>query len=104
ARRSRRLRPLARRGERHAGLLGEPAGAGVGIAEPGVDVGAEPRDLLRQLRAPSWGLPVPEWHRWRRAVRVLDADASRLDAPDTPGGVAEQKDVPGEALDGEVLV
>ena len=39
-----------------------------------------------------------------RAARVLHPHHARLDAPDAPGGVAEQEDVAGHALDGEVLV
>ena len=35
---------------------------------------------------------------------VLDADDAPFDAQDAIGGVAELEDVPGQALDGEVLV
>src|SRR5688500_20177657 len=31
-------------------------------------------------------------------------DTARLDAADAPGAVAKQKDVPGEALDGEIFI
>ena len=47
---------------------------------------------------------VPERNRRRRAVRVLDAHDARLDAPDPPRRRAEQEDVAGHALDGEVFV
>jgi hypothetical protein len=37
-------------------------------------------------------------------LRILNTDATRLDAADAPGAVAEQKNVSGEALDGEILI
>ena len=47
---------------------------------------------------------APERNRRRGAVRVLDAHAPGLDAPDAPRRRAEQEHVAGQALDREILV
>ena len=65
---------------------------------------AQPRHRRRQLARPPRRLADPERDAGRRALRVLDAHAARLDAPDAPRAVAEQEDVAAHALDGEVLV
>jgi hypothetical protein len=46
----------------------------------------------------------PERNARRLALGILDAHAARFDAQDAIRGVAELKDVAGQALDGEVLV
>ena len=68
------------------------------------DVVAQPRHRVRQLVGARRRLAQPERNRRRLAVRILDAHAARLDAPDPVRRVAELEDVAGEALDGEVLV
>jgi len=85
-------------------LGGEPGGRRVPVVEPRLEVGPEPGDLGGERRAPSRGLAEPERDARRRAARVLHPHHARLDAPDAPGGVAEQEDVAGHALDREVLV
>jgi len=46
----------------------------------------------------------PEGDTGGLAVGIFDAKSSGIDAQDTPGSVAELKDVAGEAFDGEVFV
>ncbi len=51
------------------------------------------------------GFALPEGQAGRRAVGVFDQDAAGgFDALDAPAGVAEQDDVAGAGVDGEVLV
>ncbi len=104
ARRGEVVDRLARPGLRQGAFGGEPPDGGVAIAEPRLEVGAKPRDLRREGRAPPRRLAEPEGDARGRAARVLDPDHARLDAPDAPGGVAEQEDVAGHALHREVLV
>ena len=65
---------------------------------------AQPRHRVRQLVGARRRFAEPERNRRRLALRILDAHAARLDAPDPVRGVAELEHVAGEALDGEVLV
>src|SRR5438094_223525 len=59
---------------------------------------------MRKLVAAARRFAEPEGNRRRLAMRILDADAARLDAQDAIRGVAQLEDVAGEALDGKVLV
>ena len=68
------------------------------------DVVAQPRHRVRQLVGAAGRLAQPERNGRRLAVRILDAHAAGLDAPDPVRRVAELEDVAGEALDREVLV
>ena len=68
------------------------------------DLRAQARHAERQLVAAARRFAEPERDARRRALRVLDAHAARLDAQDAVAGVAELEDVAGQALDREVLV
>src|SRR6266436_523638 len=74
------------------------------IGQPPIDVVAQRSDRGRKLGGARRRLPRPERDGRRRPRRRLDADPAALDAPDPPGGVAEEEDVARHALDGEVLV
>ena len=89
---------------RHPALLDQPRRRGRGLGQHRLDLLAQARDFFRQLGGPSRRLAIPERHRGRRAVRVLDPHPSRLDAPDAPALVAEQKRIARHALDGPVFV
>src|SRR5262249_19666963 len=65
---------------------------------------AQPRYRLRQLRAPPWRLAEPERDGRRLAMRVLDPHGAALDPDDAVGVVAGLENIPGEALDREILV
>ena len=68
------------------------------------DLVAQARDRERQLVAAAGRFAEPERNARRRAVRVLDANPTGLDAQDAVARVAELEDVAGDALDREVLV
>ena len=78
----------------------------------GRDVGRAGGDLLAQFAdavgedgGALRGFAEPEGQAGRRAVGVFDEDAAGgFDALDAPAGVAEQDDVAGAGVDGEVLV
>src|SRR5205823_2967767 len=65
---------------------------------------AQPRYGLRQLIGAPRRFAEPEWNGGRLSMRVFDADATRLDALNAVGGIAELKDVAGHTLDREILV
>jgi len=67
---------------------------------------AEGADVGGEFEGTSGGLATPEGNRGRLAVSVFDEDASGFGfyAADAPTGVAEEHDVAGVGLDGEVLV
>ena len=94
-------------GRGQGGLVAEPAGdgfAGHAAGEAVFDVGAETADGGGELGGAGGGFAKPERHGGVGAGGVLDADAAGLDAADAPGGVAEQEDVAGAAVDGEVFI
>ena len=64
----------------------------------------QPRQRSRKLDRPPRRLAEPEGHGGRQALGVLHADLALLHAQDAPGVVPQLHDVPGRALDGEVLV
>ena len=67
---------------------------------------AESADVGGEFEGAAGGLATPEGNRGRLAVSVFDEDASGFgfDAANAPTGVAEEHDVAGVGLDGEVLV
>ncbi len=65
---------------------------------------AQSRDRERKLVAAARRLAEPERNRRRRALRILDAHASALDAQDAIRHVAELENITGDAFDREVLV
>ncbi len=80
------------------GLGGDGWGAGGDLLAEVADAGGEDGGALR-------GFALPEGDGGRGAVGVFDEDlAGGLDALDAPGGVAEEDDVAGGGVDGEVLV
>ena len=98
---------LARRVVVEADRRDQPATRRLGAVR--VELRARPRSRRRetaerQLVAAPRRLAEPERDARRRAVRVLDAHAARLDAQDAVAGVAELEHVAGDALDREVLV
>ncbi len=87
------------RGRLVAGVLGS------GVRSETVDLGAKAGDVMRQFGRAGRRLAAPERNRRRRAVGVLHEHAPRSrHTADPPGRVAEEHDVTGHALDGEVLV
>ena len=79
--------------------------AGCDAAGAGVDFCAEVADAVGEHGGALRGFAFPEGDAGRRAVRVFDEHfALRVDALDAPACVAEQDDVAGGAVDGEVLV
>ena len=68
------------------------------------DLLAQFRDLFGKLARAAGGLAAPEGDVGRGAVGIFDAHAAGLHAADAPGGGAEQEDVAGQALHGEILV
>ena len=82
---------------------GDVAGGDVGGA--GGDLFAEFADAVGEDGGALRGFAVPEGQRGRGAVGVFDEDAAGgFDALDAPAGVAEEDDVAGAGVDGEVLV
>ncbi len=83
-----------------------------GGEEAGRDVGGEGGDLLAEVGdavgedgGALRGLALPEGQAGRGAVGVFDEDAAGgLDALDAPAGVAEEDDVAGAGVDGEVFI
>ena len=67
---------------------------------------AEVGDLGGELEGAGGSLAAPEGNGGRLAVSIFHEDASGagFDATDTPTGVAEEHDVAGMGLDGEVLI
>src|SRR5262249_15324136 len=101
------LDELRRRIGGDSGPLAERRDGGRGIAglvDPGDDVRTDSRYRARELVGAARRFAEPERDRRRLAVRILDANASRLDAPYLVRRVSELEDVAGEALDGPVLV
>ena len=75
------------------------------VVELGGDVAAQLADGGGEFDAAAGRFAEPEGDGGRRAVGVFDADdAFAFDAANAPGGGAEQEDVAGLALDGEVFV
>ena len=74
------------------------------IVEQRLDLPAQARDLLGQLRGAPRRFPVPERERRGRSVRVLDPDPAGLDPADLTALVAEQEDVAGHALHGPIFI
>ena len=74
------------------------------IVEPRLDVFAQPRHRRRKLVGAARRFAEPERNRRRLALRVVDANAPGFDPQDPIRRVAELEDVPGEALDREILV
>ena len=72
--------------------------------QPRGDLGAQPRDRVRQFRAAAGRLAKPERQRRRLAARVFHAHHAAFDPEDAVRDIAELKDVAGQAFDGEVLV
>ena len=68
------------------------------------DFFAQPRNLRGKLRRPRGCFATPKGNAGRRALRIFDEHAAGLNAPDAPGGIAQQHDVAGEALDGKIFV
>ena len=64
----------------------------------------QPRQGGGKLRRPPRRLAEPEGHGGRHPLGVLDPDLALLHAQDPPRVVPQLHDVPGRALDGEVLV
>ncbi len=64
----------------------------------------QPRQGGGKLRRPSRRLSEPEGHRRRHSLGVLDPDLALLHAQDAPRVVPQLHDIPGRALDGEILV
>ena len=62
------------------------------------------RNFARELIGAPRRFAIPERNGWRRAVRILHANAARFHAPDAPGRGAQQEDVARQALDGEIFV
>ena len=100
-----------------AALLHEPGGGGgyFGLRGGDVawgDVGGKGGDLFTEFAyavgedgGALRGLALPEGQRGRGAVGVFDEDsAGGFDALDAPAGGAEEDDVAGAGVDGEVLV
>src|SRR5205814_7077811 len=85
-------------------LAREPRSRLANVPQPDVDVPAQARHLLRQLRRATWRLPQPERDRRGLALGVHDAHLARLDPLDPIRSVAQLEDVAGHALDGEILV
>ncbi len=79
--------------------------AGETLRGAGGDLFAEVADAVGEDGGALRGFAEPEGQRGRRAVGVFDEDAAGgFDALDAPAGVAEQDDVAGAGVDGEVLV
>ena len=75
------------------------------IAGAEVDLVAEVADAVREDRGALGGFAFPEGDAGWGAVGVFDEDlAGGVDALDAPAGVAEEDDVAGRGVDGEVLV
>src|ERR1700722_21041457 len=53
---------------------------------------------------PAGGFAQPKGNPRRLPLGVLDPDGARVDSQDLPGRISELKDIPGEALDGKILV
>ena len=69
-----------------------------------VDGPAEFADLVREFDGAPRPFAAPKWNRGRRAARVLDAHGAARHAPDHPRRRAQQENVAGLTLDGEVFV
>ena len=91
-------------GRGHLGLRGrDVAGRHVGRARG--DLLAQFADAVAQNGGALRRFAEPEGQRGRRAVSIFDEDAAcGFDALNAPAGVAEQDDVAGAGVDGEVLV
>ena len=89
----------------HPAAALQPGARRLEVVELGGDVAAQLADRCGKLDAAARRFAEPEGDRGGRAVGVLDPHhAFALDPADPPGGGAEQEDVAGLALDGEVLV
>ena len=97
---------LRRGGRGEAQLVLQPGGGFVArsLAHSFGHLLAQPRDGDRQLLGPRRRLAQPEGDVRRLPLGVLYQHPPLLDLDDPPRGVAELEDVPGQALDGEVLV
>jgi hypothetical protein len=84
-------------------LGGDPRGCGVGVGEALGNADAKRGDGLRELARASRRFAEPERNRRRQPLGVVNAHAARLPRAECARIVAEQDDVAGQALDGEVL-
>ena len=69
-----------------------------------LELGAESADLLGELGGARRRLTQPEGDGGRQVAGIVDAHGPGLDLGDAPGVGAEQEDVAGGGLHGEVLV
>jgi hypothetical protein len=74
------------------------------IGEPRHGLAAKIGNGLGKLSGSCRRFAQPEGDRRRGAMRVLNADFSRLHPPDLPGFVPEKENVAGHALHGKVLI
>ena len=65
---------------------------------------AQPGDLLGKLQRAAGSLAAPERDAGRGALGVFHPQRPGFHAADAPGGGAEQEDIAGHALHGEILV
>ena len=86
------------------GLGDQPLLRDVRSTDPPIGFGTEIADRARQLVAPRRRLAEPEWNGRRRAFRIGHANGAAGHLQDLPGCISQLEDVPGVALDGEVLV
>jgi hypothetical protein len=71
----------------------------------GGDLFAQFGDAIGEDSGAAGGFAEPEGEAGRRAVGIFDEDAAGgFDALHAPTGVAEEDDVAGRGVDGEVLV
>ena len=74
------------------------------FGNPGQNIVAESRHFSRQFESAARSFANPERDGRRCAVSVADDDFAAADVLDAPGRVAEEEDVAGIALDGEVFI
>ena len=89
---------------RHAGFGQQPSFGVRRIIEKPVNAVPELRDLVGEFPGAARGFAQPEGDGGQIAVGIFDPHAPAFHAADFPGSVAQQEDVAGHALDGEVLV
>jgi hypothetical protein len=86
-------------------LRGEGEGGGADVGGEGGDLFAQFAHAIGEDGGAPGGFAEPEGEAGRRAVRIFDEDAAGgFDALHAPAGVAEEDDVAGRGLDGEVFV
>src|ERR1700678_4386371 len=90
---------------RWVAVRGEAEGGGGDVGGEGGDLFAQFGDAGGEDGGATGGFAEPEGEAGRRTVRIFHEDASGgFDALHTPAGVAEEDDVAGRGLHGEVLV